>query len=67
MHPSGLDTLVQSGTGLSGKGAIIVNGNGTDLLNDKAKKGRAKGKMITNKMTLSLIDVVKESKDFDRL
>ena len=62
-----LNTLVQSETGLLGKGAIIVNGNGTDLLNDKAIKGRAKRKMITNKMTLSLIGVAKENKDFDRL
>ncbi|HVG40988.1 MAG TPA: hypothetical protein VM888_05195, partial [Chitinophagaceae bacterium] len=50
-----------------GKGAIIVNGNGTELVNEKAIKGRAKRKMITNKMTLSLIEVVKENKDFDRL
>jgi hypothetical protein len=54
--------LVQSETGLLGKGAIIVNGNGTDLVNEKAIKGRAKRKMITNKMTLSLVDVAKENK-----
>ena len=56
------NTLVQSETGLLGKGAIIVNGNGTDLVDDKAIKGRAKRKMITNKMTLSLIDIAKENR-----
>ncbi len=58
-----LNTLAQTGT----EKARIVNGNGTELSNEKAIKGRAKRKMITDRMTLSLIDVVKKKEDFGRL
>jgi hypothetical protein len=62
-----LNTLAQTETGFSAKDAIIVNGNGTELTDNKSIKGRAKRKLITNKMTLSLVDVAKENKDFDKL
>lgn len=63
--PSGspLNTLVQSETtGLSEqdvKPPIMVYGNGSELNNEKAMKGRAKRKTITQKMILSLVDVSK--------
>lgn len=44
-----------------------MNGNGSDLTNDKAIKGRAKRKMITNKMILSLADIAKENRDREML
>jgi len=47
------NTLAQRGT----ENAIILQGNGSELSNDKALKGIAKRKMITQKMALSLIDV----------
>lgn len=47
------NTLAQKGT----ENAILLQGNGSELSNDKALKGRAKRKMITQKMALSLIDV----------
>jgi hypothetical protein len=52
------NTLAQSETNYYDKPAIIVNGNGSDLNNSKALKGKAKRKMITQKMVLNLIDVV---------
>jgi hypothetical protein len=58
-----LNTLAQSGT----EQAVILYGNGSELSNDKAIKGRAKRKMITNKMTLSLVDVAREKEHFERL
>jgi hypothetical protein len=58
-----LNTLAQSGT----EKAKIVSGSGTELNSDKALLGRAKRKMITNQMTMSLIDVVKEKEEFWRL
>lgn len=61
-----LNTLAQSGTtnrvDYLIKPPILVNGEGS-LLNDKVLMGRAKRKMITQKMVLSLIDVVTIKKD----
>lgn len=54
-----LNTLAQSGTETFGKPAIILTGVGSDLNNSKALKGRAKRKLITQKMILSLVDVSK--------
>ncbi len=57
-NPSGGDiyTLAQNGTE-TGKSAIVLTGIGSDLNNRKALKGRAKRKLITQKMMLSLVDV----------
>lgn len=59
-----LDTLAQSGTSQTGiivrKELIIVTGNGTDTKNTKQLKGWAKRKVITQKMMLALIDVIKK-------
>lgn len=55
------NTLAQNGTTTAENPAIIVNGKGSDLNNGKALKGKAKRKMITQKMVLSLIDVSKQN------
>ncbi|MFN3405632.1 MAG: protein rep [Cytophagaceae bacterium] len=62
-----LKTLVQNETGNSVKPQIIVKGDGTELDNQKAIKGRAKRKMITQKMALSLIDIAKTKKKDERI
>jgi Replication protein len=51
------NTLAQSETETYGKPAIILTGVGSDLNNSKALKGRAKRKLITQKMILGLVDV----------
>ena len=51
------NTLAQNGTAYDKIPAVILIGNGSELRNTKALKGRAKRKMITQKMILSLIDV----------
>ncbi|GAA0723862.1 hypothetical protein GCM10009430_27750 [Aquimarina litoralis] len=53
-------TLAESGTNKSGQKHLIVNGNGSDLNNNKALKGRAKRKIITQSLMLRLIDIAKE-------
>jgi hypothetical protein len=55
------NTLAQNGTASLHELAIIVNGKGSDLSNHKALKGKAKRKMITQKMVLSLIDVTNKN------
>jgi len=44
------------------KNVIIVNGNGSDLTNNRTMNDRANGKVITQKMVYSLLDVVKNFK-----
>jgi hypothetical protein len=58
-----LNTLAQSGTETFGKPAIVLTGIGSDLNNGKALKGRAKRKLITQKMMLSLLDVANKKGD----
>lgn len=64
------NTLAQSGTAdsdalpyLSGK---MAYGEGSDLTNKDAWKGRAKRKMITQKLMLALVDVVVKKGDMER-
>jgi len=61
------NTLAQTGTGQMTKPKlkpqIIVKGNGTKINNNKSLLSRAKRKMITQKMILSLIDVSKSKED----
>jgi hypothetical protein len=61
-------TLVESGT--HNKQANIskafVSGKGTDIINNPSLKNRAKRKVITRKMILALIDVVKEKGEPER-
>ena len=60
------NTLAQNGTSIYDNNAAIIKGNGTDLNNGKASKGRAKRKMITQKMALSLIDVCNKNGTTER-
>ncbi len=53
-------TLAESGTNRSGRKHLIVNGNGSDLNDNKALTGRAKRKIITQSLALSLIDIAKK-------
>lgn len=57
------NTLGQNGTIKTGQKQIIVSGNGSDLSNNDALKGRAKRKTITQTMILSLMDVAKQKGD----
>ena len=60
------NTLAQNGTSQGLKTPIIVKGNGSDLNNIKALRGRAKRKMITQAMVLSLIDVTENTGNDER-
>jgi plasmid rolling circle replication initiator protein Rep len=53
-------TLGQNGTIQTRQKQIFVSGNGSDISNDKALKGRAKRKTITQAMILSLMDAAKQ-------
>ncbi|MBC7488394.1 MAG: protein rep [Cytophagaceae bacterium] len=68
---SSLNTLVQNGTSQMNNGIykpeITVHGNGTDVSNDKAMKGKAKRKTITQAMALSLVDVAKNNGRLERM
>jgi hypothetical protein len=60
------NTLGQNGTTKTGQKQIIVSGNGSDLNNTDALKGRAKRKTITQIMILSLMDVAKQKGDTEK-
>ncbi len=55
-------TLAQNGTGKNRKSLpyAVVEGQGTDITDNKSLKGRAKRKLITQKMMLTLVEVVRE-------
>lgn len=55
-------TLGQSGTAQM-RNPIIVVGEGTDLKDKKVLIGRARRKIITNAMSLSLIDIAINKND----
>lgn len=61
-------TLAESGTQkeLINCSKALVSGKGTDILNNPSLANRAKRKVITRKMILSLIDVVKEKDEPER-
>jgi hypothetical protein len=61
------NTLAESGTGNTGKQALILCGKGTELTNSKALKGRAKRKTITQTMMLSMVAIASENESSDRL
>lgn len=60
-------TLGENGTTKTGQNTVLVNGKGTDLNNNEALQGRAKRKLITQNMALSLVDVAKEKGDEGKL
>ena len=61
-------TLVENGADFMNSKAnnpkIAISGNGSDMSNQKALKGKAKRKMITQKMALSLIDISNDKKQY---
>jgi len=61
-------TLAESGTQKNREypSKALVSGEGTDILNNPSLKNRAKRKVITRKMILALIDVVKEKGEPER-
>ena len=65
-----LNTLAQTGTGNyqndMEKLAIICTGQGSELGNDRAMKGRAKKKMITQKLALCLNDIANKNGNPER-
>lgn len=63
----GIYTLVQSATENKAKNSqtALVNGAGTDVMNNESLLKRAKRKVITRKMILSLIDVAKKLEDYE--
>ncbi len=54
------NTLAQNGTEFFGKPAIIINGKGSELRDNKAMKGRAKRKMLSQTLVLNLVDVAEK-------
>ena len=55
-----LDTLVQTVTDHGEKMQVLVAGDGTKLSDNKVLKSRAKRKIITQSLVLSLIDIAKK-------
>jgi len=62
-------TLAESGTQKNRitPSIALVSGEGTDIINNPSLVSRAKRKVITQKMTLALIDVAKEKGDDERV
>ena len=61
------NTLAQNGTDCFVKPAIIISGNGSELSNIKAMRGRAKRKLITQTMMLSLVSIAEKYGSHDRI
>ena len=55
-----LNTLAQNGTTFDGQNAAIISGQGSELGNNKVLNGRAKRKIISQKMALSLIAIAEK-------
>src|SRR5689334_21580403 len=51
------NTLAENGTSSERKQLVLLSGRGSDLNDQKSLKGRAKRKLITQKMMLALIDL----------
>jgi len=57
------NTSAQNGTGNNEKISVMVAGQGTRLKDDKTIKGRAKKKIITQRLALGLINVAEKKDD----
>lgn len=62
-----LNTLAQTGTNHSTEQAVILNGMGSDLYGPAMTKTRAKRKVLTQKLSLSLVDAAKARKALDNV
>lgn len=58
-----LNTLAQSGSAPSQIPAVIIQGQGSEITTDKVLKGRAKRKIIAQRLALSLVDIAKRKGD----
>ena len=58
-----LDTLAQTGTDIKRKPTLELCGLGSDISDKSVLFGRAKRKLITQKVVLSLIDYAKKKSD----
>lgn len=58
-----LNTLAQSGGAAGVNPAVIIQGHGSELLNDKAITGRAKRKVIAQSLALALVDIARSKDD----
>lgn len=61
------NTLAQKETAINKNNTILITGKGSELSKTKALKGRAKRKMITQKMVLSLIDISNKKHTSERI
>lgn len=61
------NTLGEIGTNKPGQNSILVTGKGSDLSNNKALKGKAKRKTITQSLMRNFIDIAKEKEDVSAL
>ena len=66
-NPRPLDTLAQKTPHSQTKKSVLLKGNGSDLSDTKALQGRAKRKLISQSLALSLIDIAKENEDNESL
>lgn len=65
--PGQFNTLAQSGTAGRTKKAILLKGKGSELANPTQIKGRAKRKLITRKLALSLVDAAGRNGNPERI
>ncbi len=56
-------TLAESGTNKVGQNEVLLAGTGSDLNNNKAMVGRAKRKLISQSLSLQLIDLANQTGD----
>ena len=58
-----LNTLAQSGSSNPLNAAVIIQGSGSEIMSEKALKGRAKRKVIAQNLALALVDVANKKGD----
>ena len=58
-----LDTLGHSRTGIENENFVLLKGNGSDLLDTKSQKGRAKRKHVTKELVKQMILIATEKKE----
>lgn len=61
-----LDTSAQNGTGISGRKAVILYGRGSELGDAKIITNKAKRKIITETMAITLVDIARKRGDLEK-